>query len=492
MHRVHDPDLEVDELEPLDLGVRPAQRLAQRVVERVDRTVALPGRDRPDAARGELDGRLSGRPVGGAGEGLDDDPPALDVEVREPLPVDLLAQQQLEGGVRGVVGVALRLGVLDAHRHPAEQLVLPREVHPELAPLELDRRAARHLGDQHPHVVADPDRVDVLVEVRIDPDGAGVQPGLVRERTGADVRLARERADVRDLADRVRDPGGLAQSPARAVEQVAALLDLEVGDDGDQVGVAGTLAVPVDRALDVRGARAHGREGVRHRAAGVVVRMHAEPQAVPDGGAHLRDDVRHAVGQHPAVGVAQRHDLGPRRERGPDRLDRVGRVVAEAVEEVLGVEHDAAALADEELDGVRDHREVLRTRRAQGALDVADVALGDQRHDRRLRVQEGAHLRVVPRASARLAGGAERREHRVGQVQFLGRPREELRVLRDRPGPATLDEPDPQLVEERRNRELVCDGQVHALLLGAVAQGGVVDVELRERLVVAGHDVLSV
>src|SRR5690348_18122292 len=37
-------------------------------------------------------------------------------------------------------------------------------------------------GHQHPHVVADQRRVDVLVQHRVDLDRRGVQPGLVRER----------------------------------------------------------------------------------------------------------------------------------------------------------------------------------------------------------------------------------------------------------------------------------------------------------------------
>src|SRR5690606_17479029 len=58
---------------------------------------------------------------------------------------------------------------------------------------------------------------------------------------------------------------------------------------------------------------------------------------------------------------------------------------------------------------------------------------------------------------------------------------EELGVLRDRAGPAALDEPHPELVEERSDRELVADREVHALLLRAVAEGGVVDVDVEVR-----------
>ena len=70
----------------------------------------------------------------------------------------------------------------------------------------------------------------------------------MRERADPDVRLARP-VEAQDLRDRVRDPGGLAQ-PARGQHRPVQL-ELEVGHDRDQVGVAGALAVAVERALDV-------------------------------------------------------------------------------------------------------------------------------------------------------------------------------------------------------------------------------------------------
>src|SRR5690606_28078897 len=76
-----------------------------------------------------------------------------------------------------------------------------------------------------------------------------------------------------------------------------------------------------------------------------------------------------------------------------------------------------------------------------------------------------------------LAGRAEGREIGVLEVELLGGTLEELGVLGDRTGPATLDEGHAELVEQGGDRELVRDGQVHALLLRAVAQRRVVHVE---------------
>ena len=298
------------------------------------------------------------------------------------------------------------LHLLDPVGDPRDELAVVRQVVAELAALELDRGAAGHVGDEQPHVVADVERVHVLVEVGVDLDRAGVQPRLVRERRRADVRLARRRRHVGDLGDGVGDAGGLAQQALG--QDVAVQLELEVGDDGDEVGVAGALAVAVDAALHVRGAGGDGGQRVGDRAAAVVVGVDA------DAGAGRLDDVEHdvrdPVGQHAAVGVAERDDLGARLGGGAQHLEGVRPVAAVAVEEVLGVEEDRLPLRTQVADGVAHHREVLLQRRAQRELDVAVVRLRDQGHDARAAVAEGGDERVVGSPYAGAAGGAERRE----------------------------------------------------------------------------------
>ena len=81
------------------------------------------------------------------------------------------------------------------------------------------------------------------MQVGVDLDRARVQAGLVGEGADPDVRLARGGRHVGHLRDPVRHPGGLAQ--AAAGQERDGRLELEVGDDGDQVGVTGALAVPV-------------------------------------------------------------------------------------------------------------------------------------------------------------------------------------------------------------------------------------------------------
>ena len=55
---------------------------------------------------------------------------------------------------------------------------------------------------------------------------------------------------------------------------------------------------------------------------------------------------------------------------------------------------------------------------------------------------------------------------------------EERGVVRVGARPAALDESDAQLVEQRRDRELVRHREVQTLLLRTVAQRGVEDMEL--------------
>ena len=326
----------------------------------------------------------------------------------------------------------------------------------------------------------------MLEEIRVDLDGAGVQPGLVGEGRGADVGLPRVGRDVRDLRDRVRDSSCLGESGAG--EPRIVLLQFEVRDDRHQVGVPGPLAVTVQRPLYVQGTGVDRGERVRDRTSRVVVTVDAHERTVA---AHHRDDVTDHIGQltgqHAAVRVAERHHLDTGLGGSGEDLQRVRAIGEVTVEEVLRVEEHPAALGAQEGDRVGHHREVLLERGAQGAAYVAVVTLPHERDDRRARVQQRQHLRVLGRTRTGTAGGAEGGERGVAQRQFVPRPREELGVTRVRARPATFDEADAELVEVRRDRQLVVHRQVETLLLGAVAQRRVVDVEGARRSVATGR-----
>ena len=257
-------------------------------------------------------------------------------------------------------------------------------------------------------------------------------------------------------------------------------LQLQAGDDREQVGVAAALAVAVRGALHVQRAAGHGHHGVGHRARRVVVEVHADPHAGRDPRRHLGDHPGRVVGQRAAVGVAQRERVGARRDRGVEHGLRVAGVGAVAVEEVLGVEHDPAPGGRHVRHRVGHHGQVLFPGRAQRLVDVQRPRLADQGHDRRLRGQQRGQVRVVVHAAARHAGGAERGELGVLQVQ-LAHPGEELGVLRVGPRPPALDDVNAERIERHRDPQLVGHGEVEADLLRAVAQRGVVDLYLVHR-----------
>jgi hypothetical protein len=252
-------------------------------------------------------------------------------------------------------------------------------------------------------------------------------------------------------------------------------LELEVGHDGDEVGVAGPLTVAVDAALHVGRPGRHRGERVGDRAAAVVVGVDA------DAGTGRLDHVEHhvgdPVGQHAAVGVAERDDLRARLGCGAEDLQCVRPVLAVAVEEVLRVEEHRLPLRAQVRDGVAHHREVLLQGGAQRELDVPVVRLRDEGDHARAGVAQGRDERVVGSTYAGAAGGAERREPRVAQVELFTGATEELGVLGVGARPAALDVAHAEAVELAGDAQLVGDAEVETLLLGAVAQGGVVDVE---------------
>ena len=157
-------------------------------------------------------------------------------------------------------------------------------------------------------------------------------------------------------------------------------LELQVADDGEQVGVAGPLAVAVGRALDVRRAGLDRGEGVGHRAAGVVLAVDAEPDAgapPSDRRATIVGDLRRAACRRWCRTAPPRRRR-PRPRRAATRSAYV-RVVAVAVEEVLAVQEDPPALGD--AGSATVSRTIARfssQRGAQRPLDVPDVGLGDQ------------------------------------------------------------------------------------------------------------------
>ncbi len=201
------------------------------------------------------------------------------------------------------------------------------------------------------------------------------------------------------------------------------------------------------------------------------------PRSTPvaDGGL---DDLAHPGRQHAAVGVAQHDDLGAGVGGGPDDLEGVLGVGPVAVEEVLTVDEHPASVGDEMGHRIGDHGEVLLQRGVQGAEDVLVVALGDDADHLGAGVQQRLHLRILGSLGAYLAGGPEGDQLGVLEFQVTGcGAGEELGVVGVGARPAALDEADPERHPGPGDRQLVRYERLQALLLGAVAQRGVEDVE---------------
>ena len=150
-----------------------------------------------------------------------------------------------------------------------------------------------------------------------------VQPALVGEGVPADVGL--RRGPARGCRSRRR--GARSRSACRSRsggDAVVAELELQRGQDRDQVRVAGPLAVAVDRPLHERRPGADGGDRVGDPALGVVVGVDADRDRLArergdDIGGGLLDLVRKAG----AVRVAEADVLGPGRDRGLEAREGV-------------------------------------------------------------------------------------------------------------------------------------------------------------------------
>ena len=145
---------------------------------------------------------------------------------------------------------------------------------------------------------------------------------------------------------------------------------------------------------------------------------------------------------------------------------------------MLGVHEDPLAFGAQVLDGVADHREVLRRAWSCSAIStwrswLLATSVTTEAPDSRSAATSGSSAAFSP--ARRVAPNAASVALRSPSSD-LGAP-EELGVLGIGARPAALDVADAELVEVPRDVQLVLDREVEALLLSAVAQGGVVDVE---------------
>ena len=332
-----------------------------------------------------------------------------------------------------------------------------------------DVAAPGQVGHQHALVIANRPRLRVLITMLHLGDGGCVQAALVRECAAAHIRLRVRRGHVGDFRHIAAGVGQRRQLIVRYA--VHAHLDFQVGDDGDEVGVAAALAVAVHSALHLGCAGAHGGEGAGDRHVNIVVRVDAQRRIA--AAANLMHRGRYVVRQHAPVGVAQHDALRTRHLCGANRLQCVVRVRLVAVKEMLGVKEHAPAPFHQIRHRVRDHGEVLFQRCLQDAGNMQIPALAHKGYDRRFGGEQCGKVGVVRRADVGVARAAECGERGVSEPHRLG-ALEELGVARVGAGPAAFDVMHAQFVKALADGELVAHRKRDPLALRAVPKCGVV------------------
>ena len=218
--------------------------------------------------------------------------------------------------------------------------------------------AARKIAQQHALPVADHFRLDVLVGGRILQHRAHVHAAFVREGAVADERLIVAHRQIGQLGDEARDGGQGLQ--LLAADGGVAQLQLQIGDDGHDVGVAAALAVAVHAALHVGAAGFHRGDGIGHGDVAIVMRVDADDAV--EALANFRNHFDDAMRQIAAVGVAQAQHVGAGLLRGFERAHGEIGIGVVAVEEMLGVVDHFAAVVLEILYGFADQQQILLLR----------------------------------------------------------------------------------------------------------------------------------
>jgi len=260
-------------------------------------------------------------------------------------------------------------------------------------------------------------------------------------------------------------------------------LELEVGQDGNEVGVPAPLPDPVHGSLHLGRPRPHGGQRIRDGGSGVVVGVDAQTRSRESACDPAHDLLDLPGERHSPVGLAQDQPIGAALHRRSQRGEGVFGVRLPAVEEMLGVVDHLAARVLEVGQRVPDHGEIFLAAHAQDLVHMQIPALAEDGDHGTTRLQQTGQSGIVGCGPAGSARGTEASD--PGLLPFdLPGPAEEFHVqLVGGIGPAAFDVPDPEPVQELRDRKLVFQGKGQASGLVSIAQSGVEKLHVHRFLV---------
>jgi len=366
--------------------------------------------------------------------------------------------------------IPLVFHTLDLVHDPAAQPVVLSQIDAQFPGLVFDVALPRQIRDEDPLLVSHPFGGDMLVGQGILEDGAYMDPSLVGEGAAADKGPGIQRGDVGHIGHVI---GQIRQVTHRLFgEAVLPHFQLEIGDDGNHIGIAAALPVAVYGPLDHRGTGPDRRQGVGHSQAPVVVGMDSQlPRR------HVAGDFRRHgldfMGQRPAVGIAQDDPVGTRRQGRGYGLTGVIGIPPIAVEEMLGVVYHFFSLFFEVGDGFPDHGQVLFRRNFQDISDMEIPGLAENGHHRGFRGNQGPDVGAFLHQQIGPAGAAEGRQAGVLELNVLGQL-EKTHVLGIGTRPASLDIGEPHLIQTIGNAQLFLGSEIDLFSLRTIPEGGIV------------------
>ena len=299
-----------------------------------------------------------------------------------------------------------------------------------------------------------------------------MQPGLMRKGRGANIGCGPQRDTVEHIIQHPADPGQAGQcrrgDPGLEAAGIG-LFQQQGRDQRGQVGIAATLAQPVQRALDLARPRIHGSQRIGHGIAGIVMAVNAQPVTGYSGRHHLGGDAPHLGRQGATIGVTEHHPARALIQGRTQAGQGIGGIGAIAVEEMLGIQDCLAPLCPQMGERGADRLQVLVQRHAQGGGHMELMRLAYQTDGRGAGIQHGGQDIIILSRSPDPLGHPEGGHHGTGPGD-LGK---EIAVGRVRPRPAAFDVIDPQPIQRRRDLDLLGGGELHPLRLLAIAERGV-------------------